>query len=858
MANNNPLDRTKLKRSANDFTKFPIKATLVDNDVFLLEDSADGYNKKRVLMSSIGTGGGTATEKLSDWYLPNYYELGLLYVQKAVVGNLAGMYWSSKETNAMYAWAKNMDSGSGSGSCDKESILKVRQIRFFDVTSTAGAYAVGNTLGQGKIFYVEESGKKGLIVALEDVAQQRWNNGAYGNYVLCSATEDTLYEGRANTIKIIDVQGAGNYAAMSCRNYGEVNGTPKNATYIVQTPNALLDNEQALSALATGILKSTAVTGVLSIAIAGTDLVAPNTTITGETKTKITYDSKGLVTGGTDATTVDIADSTDKRYCTDAQKTVIGNTSGVNTGDQDLSGKYSLDQTTPQTVTGTPRLPNLTLLEQGDPALPDATHGTLWVSDTNGKTNLNMIGSDGLKQRIGRDIVITCRNTSGATITKGKLVYVTGSTGSAANISLAKADVQSTLPTIGITMEEIPNTSYGRVQRVGRTEFALDTSAWTEGEILYASKDTAGALTNVLPVHPYYSQVIGNVIVKHAVNGSMLINIDAYYNGHSAGTIHPTYIFGETTATSQKLAKTATAQRTATFPDKSGTVAFTSDVDIKANKGANTDITSLLAPICNNGIVIPESIIIPPTVAGQGTIYVKTVSDGAYVSDANTLLLLHMEDAGTDFIDSSGTPKIVTVSGTALHSTVQKKFGTRSLIPGSSGSLTFNKDQYFDFGTGDFTIDAWIYLSNAASLNGLFSGYPDGWLGLMSNNGYMGYFVSAEGGGDWAIHSWGGTIPLSSTTWTHVAFVRHVTNWSGYINGALDCTFESSCALRSCAEVAHIGTWISDGNGQLTGYIDEFRISNIARWTAPFTPSAQTAGGLYYKDGTGVEYLLSH
>ena len=37
-------------------------------------------------------------------------------------------------------------------------------------------------------------------------------------------------------------------------------------------------------------------------------------------------------------TTADIADSTNKRYVTDANLTVLGNTSGTNTGDQDLSG----------------------------------------------------------------------------------------------------------------------------------------------------------------------------------------------------------------------------------------------------------------------------------------------------------------------------------------------------------------------------------------------------------------------------------------------------------------------------------------------------------------------------------------
>jgi hypothetical protein len=67
--------------------------------------------------------------------------------------------------------------------------------------------------------------------------------------------------------------------------------------------------------------------------------VDENSAITGATKTKITYDAKGLVTAGADATTADIADSADKRYVTDAQLTVIGNTSGTNTGDQtDISG----------------------------------------------------------------------------------------------------------------------------------------------------------------------------------------------------------------------------------------------------------------------------------------------------------------------------------------------------------------------------------------------------------------------------------------------------------------------------------------------------------------------------------------
>lgn len=52
--------------------------------------------------------------------------------------------------------------------------------------------------------------------------------------------------------------------------------------------------------------------------------VNTNSSITGATKTKITYDAKGLVTAGADATTADIAASTDKNYVTDAEQTWLG------------------------------------------------------------------------------------------------------------------------------------------------------------------------------------------------------------------------------------------------------------------------------------------------------------------------------------------------------------------------------------------------------------------------------------------------------------------------------------------------------------------------------------------------------
>jgi hypothetical protein len=116
--------------------------------------------------------------------------------------------------------------------------------------------------------------------------------------------------------------------------------------------------------------------------------VTANASITGATKTKLTYDAKGLVTGGADATTADIADSTNKRYVTDAQLTVIGNTSGTNTGDNAVNSLYSGLATSKQDtlVSGTniKTINSTSLLGSGDIAIsasPSGVSGAIQFSD---------------------------------------------------------------------------------------------------------------------------------------------------------------------------------------------------------------------------------------------------------------------------------------------------------------------------------------------------------------------------------------------------------------------------------------------------------------------------------------------
>lgn len=90
------------------------------------------------------------------------------------------------------------------------------------------------------------------------------------------AAEGTDYWKPGGTDVAVADGGTGASTAATAR--ANLGSAPVAATYIVQTADSELSAEQALGALATGLVKNTTTTGVLSIAVAGTDYQSPLST----------------------------------------------------------------------------------------------------------------------------------------------------------------------------------------------------------------------------------------------------------------------------------------------------------------------------------------------------------------------------------------------------------------------------------------------------------------------------------------------------------------------------------------------------------------------------------------------------
>lgn len=235
-------------------------------------------------------------------------------------------------------------------------------------------------------------------------------------------------------------------------------------------------------------------------------------------------------------------------------------------------------------------------------------------------------------------------------------------------------------------------------------------------------------------------------------------------------------------------------------------------------------------------------------------VYQKSASVGrgfpasASVATANvTTLLLHMNgtDASTSFPDASVYAHAVTAYGNAQVDTAQYKFGGASgLFDGTGDYLRVADHSVFDLGSGDFTIECWVKTTGANSYATLISrptntGFTAGAWTLEYNpgsaNGRLVLYVADYSTGSPLITATSGDVHDGS--WHHVAWIRNGSSHYLTLDGAVVGSATWAGAITNIAADVWLGYEKNYAGRDYNGWLDEVRISSVARWTSfPFTP----------------------
>jgi hypothetical protein len=209
---------------------------------------------------------------------------------------------------------------------------------------------------------------------------------------------------------------------------------------------------------------------------------------------------------------------------------------------------------------------------------------------------------------------------------------------------------------------------------------------------------------------------------------------------------------------------------------------------------------------------------------------------------SGTSLLLNATNAG--IFDSTAKNDLETVAD-AQVSTTQAKWGTTSMkFDGTGDYLVMPNNPLYDFGTGNFTIEGWVYvtsLSGSAQETFVGRGVAGGasfHIALTTAGNWV-YYLSSNNT-TWNIASAVSIGSYSLNNWQHIALVRNGTTFTPYLNGVAGTTSTSSSAIywsSASAAVNCITVGATEtGTQPLFGYIDDLRITRgVARYTANFT-----------------------
>lgn len=205
----------------------------------------------------------------------------------------------------------------------------------------------------------------------------------------------------------------------------------------------------------------------------------------------------------------------------------------------------------------------------------------------------------------------------------------------------------------------------------------------------------------------------------------------------------------------------------------------------------------------------------------------------------NVVLALHMDgvNAGVSFPDLKG--KIVTVAGNVNTSTAQKKFGTASAyFDGVGDYLELAMSADFNYGTGDFTVECWVYPVARTDT------YPIVWASYLNTVADIGLMVMNNGSGQLLYDGTYSNFAASSVpnnVWTHLAVERYGTELALYVNGVKIVSVTRGTTLGRSTAPFYIGNLNnSSTQHRYKGYIDDFRMTKgVSRYKGNFTPPLQ-------------------
>ena len=174
-------------------------------------------------------------------------------------------------------------------------------------------------------------------------------------------------------------------------------------------------------------------------------------------------------------------------------------------------------------------------------------------------------------------LLAAVRNTTGATLTKGTAVYISGATGQRSTVSKALANGDATsAQTLGLITSDLSNNSNGYVTVIGLIS-NIDTSAYTDGQQLYLSPTTAGTLTATKPYAPNHLVYVAIVEHAHPSQGKLLVRVQ---NGYEMDELHnvsaqspttgQTLVYNSSTSLWEKNTVSLTAGVNGTLPVANG------------------------------------------------------------------------------------------------------------------------------------------------------------------------------------------------------------------------------------------------------------------------------------------------